>query len=75
MSQPVAVITGGANGIGKAAVVKLTGAGWKVIVADLNHSSLVELKDQLPDIEIRELDVLKEAQIVALADQGNRIWP
>lgn len=45
-SSRTAVITGGASGIGRAFVERLSQQGWQVCVLDLNESALAELASQ-----------------------------
>lgn len=50
MSKPVALITGGASGIGLALTQHLLGQGWKVVIADINDRAGIELAKELgPD--------------------------
>jgi NAD(P)-dependent dehydrogenase (short-subunit alcohol dehydrogenase family) len=58
----VAVVTGGSGGIGQAVVARLTGAGTRVVVADLNPSP-----DPLPDqAEFIETDVADSRSVADL---------
>ena len=45
MDGKVAVITGGASGIGRATAVAMTGAGARVVVADVDEAGLAETVD------------------------------
>ena len=42
MDRPVALVTGGAHGIGAAIAARLTGDGWNVVVADVQPGSHVQ---------------------------------
>lgn len=42
------LITGGANGIGRATVMHFHGLGWKVVALDTDAEALAELRDSLP---------------------------
>lgn len=42
VSGPVAVVTGGGSGIGRATVLRLTADGYRVVVADLNDDGATE---------------------------------
>jgi NAD(P)-dependent dehydrogenase (short-subunit alcohol dehydrogenase family) len=50
-----AVITGGASGIGRAAVIRFLDAGWRVVATDLNEAAGAELLESLPDASNRGL--------------------
>ena len=60
----LAVITGGASGIGEAAARQFTEAGARVIVADLDEQRGVALAQSLPGAEFRRCDVTDEQSIV-----------
>ena len=42
-----AIVTGGAQGIGKAAAMRLKADGWRVVVFDLDDEALAELDDDI----------------------------
>lgn len=66
-SGKVAIVTGGASGIGLAIVQRLINAGVKVAVADLNGEKLKELEDNHNGYLIGcATDVTKEADIEEL---------
>ncbi len=48
----VAVITGGASGIGLAAARRFASIGMKLVLADLNQDALDRAARQLPDAEL-----------------------
>ena len=63
----VAVITGGGGGIGRAAAVAMSKAGWNVAVAGRTRSSLDETLEQLERDGLAVVcDVSDEAQVDAL---------
>ena len=47
MVKKVAIVTGGASGIGKACVETLIGDGYDVVIADLNEDSGMQLAADL----------------------------
>ena len=53
----VFVITGGANGIGRALALALDAAGGKVVVCDLDADAMTNLTTEAPGIDCRRLDV------------------
>lgn len=68
LSGRVAVITGGASGIGRSTAILLAEHGAKVVVAD--YSLLAENEERYADlgIEQRECDVRREANLSELMD-------
>ncbi|WP_444886613.1 SDR family NAD(P)-dependent oxidoreductase [Microbulbifer sp. JMSA008] len=69
-SNNVAVITGGASGIGFAAAKALSKRGMKICLADVNKEKLEEAKRALPnDTLIVETDVSDFSSVLALKDQ------
>jgi NAD(P)-dependent dehydrogenase (short-subunit alcohol dehydrogenase family) len=64
----VALITGGASGIGLATVRRLLQAGWKVAAVDRDATALAALRRELgerPDVLIAPLDVTDEKAVDA----------
>ncbi|MCU9614864.1 SDR family oxidoreductase [Caldibacillus lycopersici] len=69
-SGKVAVVTGGASGIGLAIVERLLKAGAKVAVADLNEAKLRELEEKSNGQVIGVVtNVTKQADVAALVQQ------
>lgn len=65
-----AIVTGGAQGIGKAAAMRLKADGWRVVVFDLDDEALAELDD---DILALHVDVGNEDDVSA-AFASARDW-
>ncbi|CAB4718941.1 unannotated protein [freshwater metagenome] len=68
----VAVVTGGANGIGKAIVTALLGANATVVIADIEEavlSATVAELSPLGAVTGIQTDVTDESSVTALADQ------
>lgn len=65
--QRIAVITGGASGIGASCAKMLAGEGYRVVVADLNHALATELAQKIGGVAYA-LDVSDEAGVRRLAD-------
>lgn len=64
----VIVVTGGANGIGRAVAVAAAGAGAKVVVCDVDAAALAAVKAEHPAIATEMLDVGdREAVMAAFA--------
>jgi uncharacterized oxidoreductase len=64
----VALITGGATGIGFALAEAFVKAGNKVIICGRRQNKLEEAKRKLPKVQIRNCDVSKEIERKALFD-------
>lgn len=69
LSGKVAVITGGASGIGQASVEKFVEQGARVVIADVNIEQGMALAEQLGDVAaFKQTDVSQPDQIGALVD-------
>jgi NAD(P)-dependent dehydrogenase (short-subunit alcohol dehydrogenase family) len=70
----VAIVTGGASGIGLAIARALLGDGWKLIIADIAEASLEAARAQLSAIRPNAvksvvMDVANEASVIAALDR------
>jgi NAD(P)-dependent dehydrogenase (short-subunit alcohol dehydrogenase family) len=66
----VAVVTGGASGVGRAIGARLVAEGAKVVLADINQERLDEAAADLGGGTVGlKVDVTKEESVQALADQ------
>ncbi len=72
LDQKVAVITGAAEGIGKALAVALAAQGMKLVLADINadmlNKAVAELKEKGAEVIGVRTDVAKSSEVAALAD-------
>ncbi|MBI4046594.1 MAG: SDR family oxidoreductase [Devosia nanyangense] len=59
----VIVITGGANGIGRALALTASKAGAQVVVCDMNEDAMASLRAEAPAIATRKLDVSDRAAV------------
>jgi len=68
--EQVAVITGAADGLGKAFASRFAVAGYKVVAADINDEAgenlIAKLNDQGGDATYRHCDVTRKEQVEAL---------
>jgi 2-keto-3-deoxy-L-fuconate dehydrogenase len=69
LTGKLALITGGASGIGAATARRLTDAGASVVLADLNEAAAKTLAAELPGAKAVAMDVTSSASIAA-AIQG-----
>lgn len=71
----VAVITGGASGIGRATALRLAAGGCDVVIADINEARLAQTREELAATGRRALavrcDVSRDADIERLAAESN----
>ena len=64
----VAVITGGASGIGLAAAKRLAGFGMKIVIADVSHEALAAAKAEIGgDVVVQRTDVASADEVGELA--------
>ncbi|MCU6599010.1 SDR family oxidoreductase [Peribacillus frigoritolerans] len=72
LKDKVAVITGGASGIGKATALKYAKEGARVVVADFNEDGATETVEQIKDLGgvavAYKVDASKFAEVEALVD-------
>ncbi|HEX7159254.1 MAG TPA: SDR family oxidoreductase [Edaphobacter sp.] len=65
LENKIALITGGASGIGAATARELTRAGAQVIIADINLSAAESLASELPRAKALRIDVTDASSIAA----------
>lgn len=64
---PVAVVSGGSSGIGRAFVAQLVGEGYRVIALGRDTEKLKRLAAELPGVQAETCDVSDRAAVFALA--------
>jgi len=73
LQDKVAIVTGGANGIGKACAKQLAEAGAKVVVGDLNMDDARETADEIEqtggEALALECNILEDEQLVNLVEE------
>jgi NAD(P)-dependent dehydrogenase (short-subunit alcohol dehydrogenase family) len=72
LAGPVALVTGGASGLGEAIVNKLSGDGFRVVVADIDERRGQQVADNLTaagrTVEPMTVDVTSEGEVAACVD-------
>ena len=74
LTDKIAIVTGGASGIGRATVLRFAEEGAKVLAADRNPGGLEQTKSLAqkisPDVETIAVDVSKLDQVSAMVDHA-----
>ena len=70
----VAVVTGGASGIGRSCATTFAGRGADVVIADIHEERMAEVVKEIEGLGVRALavhcDVTKDADVQSLRDQA-----
>ena len=78
LSGRVAVVTGGASGIGRAVAEVLASAGARVVVGDLNAAgakeTAVAIREGGGEAVAHEVDVSQREQVGALVERATTEW-
>ena len=69
VADKVAIITGGASGLGLASARRLAEEGARVVLADINLEQGQAVADEIPGARFEHLDVTREANWIALIDK------
>lgn len=71
MNEVIAVVTGGASGLGEATVRKIVAEGGKAVIFDLNDERGHALVEELGEnVQYARVDVTKEADVAAGLEQA-----
>ncbi|MDR7304406.1 SDR family oxidoreductase [Haloactinomyces albus] len=69
------LITGGASGLGRAMAIRFAGAGWRVLIADLDEAAGERLRTELGDeVAFHPLDVRDDAGWARVRAWCERTW-
>ncbi|GEL08132.1 SDR family NAD(P)-dependent oxidoreductase [Salisediminibacterium halotolerans] len=75
LSGKVAVVTGGASGIGEAAVRRFVSEGAKVVIADINDHKGAELVAEIGDsVVYQHVDVTDETEVEAMVAKAETTY-
>ena len=69
VTDKVAIITGGASGLGLASARRLAEEGARVVLADINLEQGQAVADEIPGARFEHLDVTRETNWIALIDK------
>ena len=69
----VALVTGGASGIGEASVRTFAEAGAKVLIVDIDKNRAESLQAELPGSSSYQCDITNESQVAKLFDQIEKL--
>ncbi|WP_367108907.1 glucose 1-dehydrogenase [uncultured Psychrobacter sp.] len=74
LSGKIAIVTGGANGIGKASALRLAQAGANIVIADLKMDDAKAAAKEIEDYGVKalavECNILKDDDLVAMVDKA-----
>lgn len=68
VANKIAIITGGASGLGLASARRLAEEGAEVVIADINREQGESVARDIPGVHFESLDVTSEKQWIALVD-------
>ncbi len=69
----IALVTGGASGIGEATSRALAGAGASVVIVDLDRAKGEALAEELPNTYAKTCDITDEDAVKAMFEQTERV--
>lgn len=76
LADSVAIVTGGAGGLGEATVRELAGAGAAVVIADLADDKAEKLAEDLgPAVKYVRTDVTSESSVLNAIDTAKTLGP
>ncbi|MGM8884717.1 glucose 1-dehydrogenase [Psychrobacter sp. 1U2] len=74
LTDKVAIVTGGANGIGKASALRLAQAGANIVIADLKMDDAKAAAEEIASFGVKalavECNILKDEDLVAMVEQA-----
>jgi NAD(P)-dependent dehydrogenase (short-subunit alcohol dehydrogenase family) len=73
MTEPVVLITGATQGLGRAVAIELSGRGWRVILDGRDQRRLAELRVAIPSATVVAGDVTDPAHRADLAGALDRL--
>ena len=71
LKDKIAIVTGGAQGIGKAIVKVMVSKGAKVVIADIAEEAAAQTVEEIPNTEFFKLDLCKDNEVEALFEYVN----
>lgn len=72
LKNKVAIITGAANGIGRASALAFAREGARLVIADINEEALLQVREEVKnlggEVEAKKTDVASEKEVKELVD-------
>lgn len=74
LKDKIAVVTGGAQGIGKAIVKVMSEKGAKVVIADIDEKAAVEATKEIPNTKFYKIDLCNDAEVETMFEYVNNTF-
>lgn len=74
LKDKIAVVTGGAQGIGKAIVKVMSEKGAKVVIADIDEKAATETTKEICNTRFYKIDLCNDAEVEAMFEYVNKTF-
>lgn len=74
LKDKIAVVTGGAQGIGKAIVKVMSEKGAKVVIADIDEKAAEQTTKEIPNTEFYKIDLCNDSEVETMFEYINNTY-